>query len=226
MEFELARRSAPFSVRVWSTSGTRSMPKVITHSTASSKLSQKCQNPRTCVPSWGWLLNYYGRFIPNLSLLIHPLNALLQKHTHWSWTSSKCKAAFQEAKNRLVSSQILVHYDSNLPILLAGDASAYGVGVVISHVTSDGRERSITFASWVLSSSDWNYPQIEKEALSLIYGVKKFNSYLYGRKFTLEMDHKPLTTILGSKKGIPAMAAATLQRWVIQLGEYDYEIKF
>ena len=173
----------------------------------------------------GLVAEYYGRFIPNVSLLIYPLNALLQKDTHWSWTS-KCRAAFQEAKNRLVSSQILVHYDSNLRIVLAGDASAYGVGAVISHVTSDGQERSIAFAAWALSSSDWNYPQIEKEALSLIYGVKKFNSYLYGRKFTLEMNHKPSTAIFGSKKGIPAMAAARLQRWVIQLGEYDHEIKF
>jgi len=171
------------------------------------------------------LLNYYGSFVPNLSSLIHPLNALLRKDARWSW-SSQCAKAFKEAKERLVSSQVLVHYDSNLPIVLAGDASAYGVGAVISHITPDGREHPIAFASRALSSSEQNYPQVEKEALSLIYGVKKFNCYLYGRKFTLETDHKPLTAIFGSKKGIPAMAAARLQRWAIQLGAYDYNIQF
>ena len=81
-------------------------------------------------------------------------------------------------------------------------------GAVISHVTSDGGwERLIAFASRELSSSERNYPQI---ALSLIYGIRKFNSYLYGQRFALEMDHKPLTAIFGSKKGIPAMIAARL----------------
>ena len=56
--------------------------------------------------------------------------------------------------------------------------------------------------------------------------MKKFHCYLYGRKFTLQTDHKPLTAIFGLKKGIPAMAAARLQRWAVQLGAYDYEIKF
>ena len=76
--------------------------------------------------------------------------------------------AFKEAKERLVSSQVLVHYDSNLPIVLAGDASAYRVGAVISHVTPDGCEHPIAFASRTLSSTEQNYPQVEKEALSLI----------------------------------------------------------
>ena len=171
------------------------------------------------------LLNYYGKFIPNLAALLQPLNSLLRHDQRWKW-SPECHKAFQQAKQELSSSRVLVHYDPSLPITLAGDASAYGIGAVISHRMPDSSERPIAFASRTLSKSECNYAQLEKEALSLIFSVKKFHQYLYGRKFTLINDHKPLTTILGPKKGIPSLAAARLQRWAILLSAYNYEIEF
>ena len=168
------------------------------------------------------LINYYGRFIQNLSSLLHPLNNLL---CQWKW-SQECAEVFHLAKEKIVSPNVLVHYDPSLPIRLAGDASAYGVGAVISHVMKDGQERPIAFASRTLLPSERNYAQVEKEALSLIFGVSKFHLYLYGRHFTLITDHKPLTTILGPKKGIPPMAAARLQRWAVCLSAYSYDIQF
>lgn len=66
-----------------------------------------------------------------------------------------------------------------------------------TYVLPDGTERPVAFASRTLISSERNYTQVEKEALSLIFGVKRFHSHLYSRSFTIVTDHKPLTTILG-----------------------------
>ena len=113
------------------------------------------------------LLNYYGKFIHNLATIIHPLNELLRADKHWRW-SKQCAEAFELAKEQLTSNQLLAHYDPSLPIYMAADASAYGVGAVISHIFPDGSEKPIAFASRTLTSSERNYAQLEKEALSLL----------------------------------------------------------
>ena len=171
------------------------------------------------------MLHYYGKFIPNLATLIHPLNELLHTGTKWKW-SKECQEAFVKAKEKLSSADVLAHYDPKLPIRLAGDASAYGMGAVISHVYEDGSERPIAYASRTFTPTERNYAQLEKEAFSIVYGVRKFHTYLYGRRFTICTDHKPLTTILGPKTGIPPLAAARLQRWALTLSAYTYEIQF
>ena len=90
----------------------------------------------------------------------------------------------------------------------------------------DSTERPVAYTSRTLTSTERNYAQLEKKALSLIYGVQKFHQYLYGRQFVLLTDHKPLTTILGPKRGVPPLAAARLQRWVCILSAYSYTIEF
>ena len=155
------------------------------------------------------MLNYYGKFIANLSTLIHPCNHLQKADSPWRW-SQECEQLFVKAKKTLSLSEVLVHYILDYPLKLAADASQYGVGAIISHRLPDGREHPIAFASRTLNPSEFNYAQIEKQALALIYGVRKFHQYLYGRRFTLVTDHKPLTVILGPKKSIPPLAAALL----------------
>ena len=126
------------------------------------------------------------------------MNSLLCKDVRWKWTNYFAKA-FQHIKDVLVSSTFVTHYDPSLPLRLAADASPYGLRAVISHVMEDGQEQPIAFASRTLSKIEQNYSQIEKEALALIFGVKKFHMYLCGRTFTLVTDHKLLTTIFGAK---------------------------
>lgn len=112
------------------------------------------------------LLNYYEKFLPNLLAIAHPLNGLLQQSKSWKW-SAECSEVFQQTKQSLSSASVLTHYDPTLP----GDASAYGIRAVISHIFLNGREKSIAFVSHPLSTSEHNYAQLEKEALSLVYFI-------------------------------------------------------
>ena len=170
-------------------------------------------------------MHYYGKFIPHLSALLHPLNQLLKANTTWFWSDS-CEQAFQEAKQKLASAPVLVHYDPSLPLRLAGDASQYGIGAVISQVGLNGDEQPVAYASRTLSTPEKNYSQIEKEALSLIFGLRKFHQYLYARNLTIVTDHKPLLAILGPKKNIPALAAARMQRWALLLSAHNYKLEY
>ena len=90
----------------------------------------------------------------------------------------------------------------------------------------DGSERPVAFASRSLTKTEHKYAQIDKEALSIVWGVKRFHVYLYGRRFTLVTDHKPLTAIFHPKKGVPAMTAARLQRYALFLAGFDYDIEY
>ena len=86
------------------------------------------------------LLHYYGKFIPNLATVLHPLNELLKKGSSWNW-SKDCANAFMQAKKQLSSTTVLAHYDPKLPLRLAGDASSYGIwGRDFQHFTRWIRE--------------------------------------------------------------------------------------
>ncbi|XP_056132822.1 uncharacterized protein K02A2.6-like, partial [Lampris incognitus] len=171
------------------------------------------------------MINYYGRFIPDLATNLQPLNALLHKGKKWQWTTA-CEAAFRKVKELMVSQKVLTHYNPELPLHLACDASPYGVGAVLSHVIPDGVEKPITYATRTLSKAEQNYAQIEREALGIVFGIRKFHQYLYGNKFTLLTDHRPLTSILSPVRSTPLMAAARMQRWALLLSAHDYIIEY
>ena len=87
------------------------------------------------------LINYYGKFIKNLSSLLSPLYKLSGKKRHWSWGEEQ-QLTFDKAKSQLTSSSVLMHFDPEKEIILSCDAFPYGVRAVLSHQTEDG-ERPI-----------------------------------------------------------------------------------
>ncbi|KAK3100735.1 hypothetical protein FSP39_024398 [Pinctada imbricata] len=171
------------------------------------------------------MLNYYHRFLPNLSTELYPLHELLRKNTKWR-LGTKQKKAFQKAKEMLQSDKLLVHFEPNKEIILACDASPYGVGAVLSHKMTNGEEKPIAYASKTLTSAEKKYSQIEKESLAIIFGVKKFHQYIFGRHVRIVTDHKPLIGLFREDRSVPINAASRIQRWALTLAAYEYEIKY
>ena len=191
------------------------------------KAIQEAPKPQsvTELKSFLGLLSYYSKFLPNMSTTLAPLYSLLQKNRKWEWRREQ-QQAFESAKALLQSDALLVHYDPQKPLMLACDASPYGLGAVLSHQMSDGTEKPVAFASRTLAPPEKNYSQLDKEALAIMFGVKKFHSFLYGRHFQIYSDHQPLRYLLSESKGVPAMAASRLQRWALTLSAYEYTIVY
>lgn len=167
------------------------------------------------------LINFYAKFIPNLSPRIKSLYGLLKKNVKFVW-NPECERTFNDCKKFLLRPCLLEHFDPAKPIVLVTDACNYGLGAVISHAFGD-EERPICFASFSLNDAQRNYPILHLEALAVVCAVKKFHRFLFGMKFVIFTDHKPLIGIFG-KEGKTQISVTRLQRYVLELSIYDYEI--
>lgn len=143
----------------------------------------------------------------------------------WEWKEPQ-REPFKEIKMRLTGADVLMHYNPEIPVVLATEASEYGLGAVIYHKRKDGTQGVVAYASRSLTKEERNYAQIEKEALGIVYGVEKFIQFLYGRKLTLPTDHQPLVRIFGPKIGMPMVAAKWLHRWGLRLMAYSFDIEY
>lgn len=171
------------------------------------------------------LINYYGRFLRNLSDTLYPINNLLKKDTPFEW-SKLCQDAFDSVRNEMQSDSFLVHFNPRLPLVLATDASPYGVGAVLSHVYPDGQERPIQYASQTLSTVQQKYSQVDREAYAIIFGVRKFYQYVYATQFTLVTDNKAIAQIFSPSKGLPLLSALRMQHYAVFLESFTYDIKY
>nr|XP_061834657.1 uncharacterized protein K02A2.6-like [Nerophis lumbriciformis] len=180
---------------------------------------------QTQLKSFLGMLNYYHRFLPNISTILEPLHELLRKGNAWKWTTNQSRA-FEATKKCLQSDKLLIHFDDGKPLYLACDASPYGVGAVLSHRFTDGSEKPIGYMSRSLTVAERGYSQLEKEALAIMFGLKKFHQYLFGKHCTIITDHKPLLGLLGESKSIPQLAAARMQRWALLLAAYEYTLEY
>ena len=177
------------------------------------------------VKSFMGLVNFYCKFSPNMSKTMASLYRKLQKNAKQIWGPEE-KTVFQTAKKSLTSNSILVHFDSKKILVLACDASPYGIGDVVSHRMDDGMDKPIAFSFRTLAPAEKKYSQIEKEGLTIIFGVKRFHPYLFGRQFTILSDHKPLKHLFSESQTTPTLVLAFIQQQSLTLGAYEYTIEY
>ena len=109
--------------------------------------------------AWLGLINYYSKFLKNVSTVLAPLYKLLKKGQDWEWGPDQ-QRAFQAGKDLPKSSQTLAHFDEHAPVILACDASPWGLGCVLSIVNKHMGERPVVFYSRSLSKTEQRYSQI------------------------------------------------------------------
>ncbi|XP_055615344.1 uncharacterized protein K02A2.6-like [Toxorhynchites rutilus septentrionalis] len=170
------------------------------------------------------MINYYSKFVPNLSMKLSPLYALLKKNVRFEW-NDQCEKVFSECKKLLLSHKLLALYNPELPIVIICDASSNGAGAVLCHKLG-GIEKPVFYVSSTLSVSEKNYPNLHREALAVVFGLTKFFKYIYGKSFTVVTDNKPLASIFDFKKGIPSLTVTRLQKYVHMLSIFDFNIEY
>lgn len=167
------------------------------------------------------LVTYVGRFISHLADKTEPLRKLLRDGEKFVWRDQQ-KAAFDSIKTAICESNFLGYFDKNDRSTLIADASPTGLGAVLLQHDNRGNSRIISFASKALTEVEQRYFQTEREALALVWAVDKFQLYLLGTRFTLVTDCKPLHFLFKER----AKPCARIERWVMRLQSYNFEVVY
>lgn len=171
------------------------------------------------IKSFLGLIGYYRKFIKDFAKLTKPLTTCLKKGAKIEH-DEKFLHSFETCKNILTNDPLLQYPDFDKPFVVTTDASQFAIGGILSQ-GNIGSDKPIAYASRTLNNAEINYSVIEKELLGIIYAVKYFRPYLFGRKFKIVTDHKPLQWLFSLKE-----PQSRLVRWRLKLEEYDYEIVY
>ena len=172
----------------------------------------------TDVRSFLGTASYYHRFVRNFASIAAPLHRLTEKGALFAWTPEQ-QSAFESLKTALSTTPVLRFPVSDAPYVLDTDASLSGIGAVLSQVI-DGKEYVLGYASRTLDKAQRNYSVSRCELLAVVHFVRHFRPCLYGRRFTVRIDHSSLQWLLNFKE-----PDGQLARWMETLSEYQFDIQ-
>lgn len=160
--------------------------------------------------------NYYRKFIPNFATIAIPLNKLLRKNVEFNFNED-CQKSFHLLKTILSSPQILQFPNFDEEFILRTDASGFALGAVLSNFD----DKLIAYASKTLSSAEKNYSTIEKELLAIVWAIRHYRPYLFGRRFKIITDHRPLVYLFSLKE-----PSSRLTKFRLLLEEYNFYVEY
>ena len=167
------------------------------------------------------MINYLGKFLPNLSKETAPLRQLLEKDVQWRFEQPH-ETAINTLKKMITSSPVLAYYEPKLPTRVTTDASKAGLGAVLEQ-NYEGEWKPVAFASRAMTQCEQHYAQIEKETLAIVFACERFHEYTYGKRVIVRSDHKPLKAIFSKPLN---KAPPRIQRFLLRLQKYDLRVEF
>jgi hypothetical protein len=165
------------------------------------------------------LAGYYRRFVEGFGSMMAPMTRLLRKTTPWQWTEDQ-QMAFERVKRVLTEKPLLIYPDFSQPFTVVTDASVTGLGSCLMQDQGRGMQ-PVAFASKVNDPVVAKYAITELECLAVVWAIKLFRPYLYGRSFTIITDHAALKWLMTSPD-----LAGRLHRWALTLQEYDFDVQY
>jgi len=163
---------------------------------------------------------FFRKHIDGYATLAAPLTRLLKKDTPFAWGQEQEKA-FESLKRKLITAPILRQPDFTREFEIHTDASQIAIGAALFQRDDAGVPHAIGYFSRKLRNAESRYPAIDLEALAVVEGVRVFDPYVYGRRFKIFTDHRPLTYIFKRKTKSPR-----LSRYAHDLSHYQYELLY
>ncbi|OWZ00234.1 Retrovirus-related Pol Polyprotein from transposon 17.6 [Phytophthora megakarya] len=161
------------------------------------------------------LAGYYEGF----GSLMAPLTKLLRRTAEWEWGDAQ-QAAFEHVKEHLTNKPLLIYPNFQLPFMVVTNASKIGFGACLMQGHGAGWPPG-AYASKVNNETEAKYGITELELATVVWSIKLFRSYLYGRRFTIVTDHVALKWLMTSTN-----LTGKLHRWALTLQEFDFDVKY
>ena len=166
---------------------------------------------------------FCSRFIKDFALITRPLRQLTCDGTRWQWTQEE-QLSFERLKEALSTKTTLGYFDPKKPTSIFVDGSPIGLGAVLTQEEESSKEVTpLHYASCPLTPTQARYLQIDREALSIYWAIKRFHLFVYGKELKVITDHKPLVSLFNNPSSKPS---ARMERWLLELKQHSFTVEY